>query len=449
MKKRICLSGACIIGVLLLATSIPAAEFQPIGFNALSMGGAGVASSIGSFAPYYNPALLADHKNTVEISISGGVGIREINLVDTLDTLSDIDVEDTIDRVKNTTPSIEGGNVKGNIDPAVRENIKTIKSELINLSDQNGLQICPATSVGIQVLSFGFGFFGISEGTAHGVIDKTRLDIIVEKTIGGAPPEFSTAYVKYDVDTDLFTPATLAQYQQSSLQYAMDEGYTYVQLTGLSYAEIPISYGYRFDTSMGTFNVGGSLKIMPAYTYDKEVKIDTASGDIQSELNDAKETDTSFGIDLGFLYRPTSLQSLAVGLVMKNINTPKFDTTTNRELEVKPQVRAGVAYDLSSSLTLALDMDLTKNATFLPDYDSQFIGGGVNYHPFNWLSVRGGLMQNIQESNDGTVLTGGFGFGIKWLQVDLAGQYSLKQGEFDGNTIPRYGRVQMSLVSKW
>lgn len=409
------------------------------------MGGAGVASSIGSFAPYYNPALLADHKNTAEISISGGVGIREINLADTLDTLSDIDVEDTINQVKNASPTIAGITVKGNLSDTVRQDIKTIQHELGSLSDQNGLQICPTASVGIQALSFGFGLFVVSEGTAYEIVDKSRLDIIVEKTIAGP----TTIYFEYDPDTDMFTPATSGAYQGRSLQYALDKGYTYLQLTGLSYSEIPISYGYRFDSSLGTFNVGGSLKIMPAYTYDKKVKVDTASGDIEGDLNDAKETDTSFGVDLGFLYRPTALQNLAVGLVAKNINTPKFDTTTDRELEIKPQVRAGVAYDVSNTLTMALDMDITKNETFLPDYDSQFIGGGVNFHPLSWLSVRGGVMQNIRESSDGTVLTGGLGFGIKWFQMDIAAQYSLKTGEFDGNTIPRYSRVQLSFVSKW
>ena len=46
-----------VVAAILLATPILAVEFQPIGFESASMGGAGVASARGSYAPYYNPAL--------------------------------------------------------------------------------------------------------------------------------------------------------------------------------------------------------------------------------------------------------------------------------------------------------------------------------------------------------------------------------------------------------
>ena len=54
---------------IFLSVSVYAAEFQPLGFEALSMGGAGVASSKGSYAAYYNPALLAVPRHKIEISI--------------------------------------------------------------------------------------------------------------------------------------------------------------------------------------------------------------------------------------------------------------------------------------------------------------------------------------------------------------------------------------------
>ena len=58
-------------------------------------------------------------------------------------------------------------------------------------------------------------------------------------------------------------------------------------------------------------------------------------------------------------------------------------------------------------------------------------------------------MSNMKESVEGTVLTGGLSLGVKWLQIDVAGQYSMKEGEFDGSKIPRYSKVQIALVSKW
>ena len=58
-------------------------------------------------------------------------------------------------------------------------------------------------------------------------------------------------------------------------------------------------------------------------------------------------------------------------------------------------------------------------------------------------------MENISESDEGIIYTGGFSLGTKWIQLDVAGQLSSKKGEFEGEEIPRYARVQVSLVSKW
>ena len=189
---------------------------------------------------------------------------------------------------------------------------------------------------------------------------------------------------------------------------------------------------------------------MPGKTYDMAVNIDTASEDLSDKLEDAEKNDTSFGIDLGFLYQPAGIANFAVGLVCKNLNTPKFDTASGGELEADPQVRTGVAYNmLGNMITLAADLDLTNNETFIPGYDSQMLGGGINFHPLSWLSLRGGLMRNLKESDDGTILTAGIGFGIKWFQFDLSGHYSTEDGSYDGNDIPRYAKVQLAIVSKW
>ena len=68
-----------LIPVIMLVPSAPscAAEFQIIGFDSVSMGGAGTAMSRGSFATYYNPALLAEHKNGLEVSLLSLIHISE------------------------------------------------------------------------------------------------------------------------------------------------------------------------------------------------------------------------------------------------------------------------------------------------------------------------------------------------------------------------------------
>ncbi len=453
---KIFVSCLVVVAAMLLAMPALAMEFQPIGSEAASMGGAGVASAKGSYAPYYNPALLAEHRHGMQISLSGGVGIREVNLADRLDTLSDIEVGVSVGEI-NDTPDLnaDGTAVIAGLSETDKNNITTMKNELRALSDKNGLQIMPTASLGVQVGSFGFGAYGVSEATAHAVVDPNRLDIIVEIDVpSGAPAEFGTGsqYVKYDETTDEFTPSSLDEYTASSFEYALNNNLTYVKLTGLAYAEIPIAYGRQFSTAWGKLDYGGSFKIMLGRTYDEIIDIDTDSDDVDTELEDIEHRDDSWGVDLGLLFKPSKLPKLSVGLVGKNLNTPEFDTKLGNTLKVDPQVRVGFAYDLMGDrLTFALDADLTNNDTFILNYSSQFIGGGVNFHPFNWLSLRAGLMKNIQESDDGNIWTAGLGLGLKWFQLDVTGQLSDEKSnyEVEGTELRRYARVQLAMVSKW
>lgn len=223
------------VSSILIAIPAFAVEFQPLGFEASSMGGAGVASARGSYAPYYNPALLAEHKHGMQISISAGAGVREVNIVDSIDTLSEIDIGDTLDQF--STSPVDGGTVPANIQNA----IATIKNELTVLSGQNGLQLMPSANLGMQIGNFGFGAYGVSEATAHAVVDPNRLDFIIE---------YSGVYFRYDEVAGEYALSDLAEYEASSLEYAIDQGLTYLKLTGLAYLEVPIAYGRSFPTAL-------------------------------------------------------------------------------------------------------------------------------------------------------------------------------------------------------
>jgi hypothetical protein len=142
----------------------------------------------------------------------------------------------------------------------------------------------------------------------------------------------------------------------------------------------------------------------------------------------------------------------------KNINSPKFkvDTTpsTNpqKDFTIDPLVRAGVSLPVwNDNVEFAFDADLTKNKTLVDGEESQLIGGGFEFHPASWFALRAGAMKDIasEKFDEGMIMTAGVGFGLKWLQFDLSAQMSSKKGEYDGQTIPRYAAVNLSLVSKW
>jgi hypothetical protein len=422
---------------LALASLASAYEFQPLGFESISMGGAGVASARGSMAGYYNPALLGRSAYLAEVTPGFGFGIREMNLSDNIDKLDQYDLTNTLNAVANNVLVGNGGP-----GATVPTNIQNAQQVLQSMAGgQNSLSLMPSASLGVQAMGFGIGIFGTSDGAAQAIIDPNRLALIVHDGGGN--------YFAYDPATDTYAPSNLATYNATSLEYAINNNLTYLKLTGMGVVEAPISYARKLPIPVGELIVGASVKPMRVTTYEGRINLDTNSDEIDNQLKNFDTTSTSLGIDVGALFTPPAMDNLTLGMVIKNINGPKFDTVSGGEVKIDPMMRAGAAYSLADKkIDIAADLDLTKNER-MDGTDAQFLGVGANFHPKSWLSVRAGLMQNLAESDEGTVLTGGFGFGLKWFQLDIAGQMSTKKGEYKGDSIPRYGRVNIALVSRW
>jgi hypothetical protein len=440
-----------LFGLIILQTNVSAMEFLPLDSTAISTGGAGVASASSSFGSYYNPALLAHHQTGFEWVTSVGVGIREFNLADHIDKLADVDINDTLTQIENECQNIIW--VPGQFEyvlpnDQISNDVKLIKRELGQISHNNGLQLMPNVSVGFQFGNIGIGLFSMSELTAVAMIDD-RLDFVVKSD--SVPLTYR--YIKYDENAQKITAVNENAYELSSIEYAIDKGYTYLKLKGITYYEIPIAYGKNFSTPFGNLSLGGSVKFMPGYTYEKVIKVDTESGDIADEFDDASEhQDTTFGFDLGFLYTPNFLNNrLVTGMVIKNINSPTFESKSGFEYTIDPQIRAGLLYHIwRDTLMVSMDYDFSENESILSSYTSQNIGGGIHFKPSHMLSLRCGVQQNMKSndnSDEGTIFTAGLAMGLKWFKIDLSGQYSTETTEFDGNEIPSSGRVQLSLVS--
>ncbi len=429
------------VGFFVAAAAAQAMSFQPLGFESMGMGGAGVASSTGSMAAYYNPALLAVNGHKTEIVLSGGIGVSEYNLAENIDRLSNDDLSGTIQRIADNAP-IDGSNTANGDSARMQDALSVLKDMSGRTS---GLVLTPGGAFGVQVQNFGIGVYVTSEATATPIIDPNRLDLVVLGTYNG-----QDYYAAYDPITDTYTQSDQATYEATSLEYALNNNLTYLSLQGLSIGEVPFSYGHAFETSAGTIGVGGSMKYMYGLTYDTKVGIDTNSGDLNDAFKDRDRSSSALGVDLGAYYTPAAEPNLRFGIVGKNLNSPEFDTVTERVYKVDPMVRAGVYYaGLDHWLDFAFDIDLTANKTFLDDIDSQYIGGGINIHPNQWFSLRLGAMQNVADDTFGTVLTAGLGLGFKQLQFDISGMMSTETGYYDGNDIPRYARVNFALVSRW
>ena len=422
-----------IIAVL-ATTALFGLDFQPMGFTSIGMGGAGVASAKGSMGLYYNPALLAKHRYSAEFSIGAGIGGREYNLINRIDKLAnDDDLSNTIDQIAKHAP-VSGSNKAGGYDKKMQDALE----QLYALSQGNGLSIQPTAEFAAQMGDFGIGVFGEGDLTAQAVINRQHLYVIVKDTKG-------SGYYYYDPKEDVYGASDKELYDKYSLEYALDNNLTYINVNGIAIAEVPIGYAHSFNINNSTLSVGIALKYMQGITYKNKISIDSDNDELENSLNDNKKTSSNVGVDLGLLL---SSDKIDIGIVGKYLNSPKFKYYDGSEYTIHPMVRGGVNLELTDWLEFAMDIDLTQNNTSIKDFKSQYIGGGFNIHQ-SWFSIRAGAMRNMVQDEEGTILTAGLGFGLKWFQLDVSGEAATKTGTYDGNEIPRYFKVNIALLSRW
>ena len=200
----------------------------------------------------------------------------------------------------------------------------------------------------------------------------------------------------------------------------------------LGLVEIPLAYGHTFYTRAGDINIGIAPKFIlaSAYRYNTPISF-SETPNIKFDTNTIQMTQT-FGLDLGVLYTPAFLPNLNIGLVAKNLNTPKINLSgSDGYVRLTQQVRAGVSYEMLNFLTLALDVDVLPNNTLsIANPKSQMIGGGI-LADFTFIDFRIGAMRDLySKSGEGTILTTGmnlFGF------LDVSVQYGL------GKNVTLYG----------
>ena len=491
--KKITLSLATIATL----STLNGMEFKPAGFKAMGMGGTGAASSRGSLSGYYNPALLRFSDYTTEISVNVGINVRESNLVQNVDDLSKIDFDGTVDRISDnakpgrkqltltvSTPfgdktQTEDTRVVGKPNkPEDVQNIKTAMDILTNkIGTNNGLELFVNPSFAAQFSdAFAIGIYANVAAGFRINIDPQYNKLIFKDTKTVDVPGFGSKdidiYYEYDYDNDTYgananveldasgnivADGGKTQYESSSIEYALDNGIDYVDVNGVALAEIPLSYAKVFNVANGTLSVGGSLKPMQLKTYSKHFDLGESSDDIEEDSDDSNIETTykaTLGLDLGIAYRPQD-SKLTFGLVGKNLNSPTFKYESGMphdDYKIDPMIRAGISMPIwNDNIEFALDIDLTKNDTIIEGEKSQLVGAGVELHPASWFSLRVGAMQDLQSEkfDDGTILTAGIGFGLKWFQLDVAAMMSNNTGTYDGDEIPSYTAVNVALVSKW
>ena len=490
---------ASVVLLLALPVGAGALEFQTPG--ALGIGGAGVARTTDANAMYWNPAGLAFHEKSFSSKLGLGVGISiNSSLAENVDKIGKMDVNDLknlsfsdsisipanlsasaqaveyigivndLDHNKGTLVATPGGMLAfqySNYGVAA-----IVSSELVSFPTTDTTNVRPGNPAVSTMSTFalGIGATGATtSGTLFNATQRTQIEAAFYKGgASGVTPADAKAIVdklegqlqsssgnKSGQTSQQLADAMIHMADSFTGGQSIETNKTAVAVTGIALAEIPVAYGHKFDLGpFGKVGLGAAFKIMQGtvfYTSKQLVSIN-GSSDIFKDVKDNKADSTTFGVDLGGQWRYEELTftgPINVGFVVKNVNTPKFDTDkaraiTSSKVKVEPQARVGIAIDPLSWLSLAADMDVTKNKTVLPGLDSQNFGGGLEAH-FSWIALRAGVYKNIAESSNKPVLTGGLSLGPQWLRLDVNGAVSTEKTQYDNKSYPREAKVELGL----
>lgn len=370
MRFLTVLGSIATIIIVVLPGQALAVEFVTVGPRAAGMGGAGVAITTDAYATYWNPAGLAMLKSA-DIRIQGTAQVtgRE-DIVNALDDLNDFNPNDT--------------------SPA-----NVAKAQ--NIANQINKPGATMSALGAGGLYFkghfgehAFGFNVSDVATSGGFVSSP---IQVSQTPPGTGPITITGAVA---------------------------------LRGLEARQLAFSYAYAFADK--TFAIGVTSKIIQGAAYNNNTA--PLQGGLDPNLIDnfgRAMISTSYGIDVGAMYRPSSW--LRFGLVGKDLNQPTFDAPGGLEYKLTPQVRGGMAVNPWSTMTITADMDITSNQTLVPGLKSQVLSLGMEQTVLSeFLSFRVGTYKNVQDAGSIFTPTAGLGVRIYSFRMDFASGYDFDKG---------------------
>jgi len=117
---------------------------------------------------------------------------------------------------------------------------------------------------------------------------------------------------------------------------------------------------------------------------------------------------TRFTADVGVMAR---LGATRIGVTVRNVTEPDFDTADGGKIELKRQSRAGIAYLGVQHVILAADVDLERARSSLGDVRNVAGGAELLLHPR--AAVRGGLRFNtLSDQPGGSAAVGTVGASI-------------------------------------
>lgn len=353
-----------------------------------AMGGTGVASSNYDAASTANPALLTEFTERDDISlIIPAIGAEVSDEDDVLDSLDFV-----ADTFSTLVDQINSGG----------QGADESKDSIINeLEKIDGV---PARANLGAVISISKP----SKRLAWAVAVQTAIE-------GGAIAFF-------DEDDEQAIADAIAAGDADLLDNTNSEGVA----IAAAVTELTFSIAREFQAGSLRYSIG----ITPKYQrVDTVLYVQKAnnfdSDDFEFDSSTYSNDDSNFNIDIGGSLWVT--KKINIGLMVRDLISEDYDTVMLTDTMIQSAVykvdttaTAGVAYN-GSTLTAAVDVDLTKNESFEELDKTQFLRVGIEFNAFDWAQLRAGYRHDLEDTRD-DMFTAGVGFSpFKVFHLDLTG----------------------------
>ncbi|WP_317919029.1 conjugal transfer protein TraF [Vibrio sp. MACH09] len=334
------------------------------------MGNTGVASADYLVAPYYNPALTANYRQSDDVALL--LPAISASLRDSDETLKEVDdLQDTIDAFK-ASPSAS--------------NIAKLNTHLDNLDGDKPLTVTANAGIAVAIPN-----------------DKVAINV------------FSRGYVEVIGVTDI---AAFVSDSQADTETRYEN--SKVELAAFGYTEVGIAFAKKIEIEEDqSVLIGLSPKYQQLKTYYESVTVEEFDLD---DYDKSERKENAFNLDLGAVWQK---EQWRLGVSIKDLFKQSIKTQNPAiKYELTPQVTVGGAY-ATQLFTAALDADLTKQSRYNNvDDDTQFVRMGIEGNAWDWAQLRVGYQIDVKNTLDNSI-TAGIGISpFDVVNIDLAGSYA-------------------------
>jgi hypothetical protein len=386
--------------------AMPFGTFDP---RTIAMGGAGVASATSANAVFYNPSLLSQYrvrKNKARNSrfvfplISASVSQVAKDIYDIDKSEPDQKLSDAVTAF-NADQSQANAQSVAQASKALQNDLAKVANESVNVDGIYGL------AIGVGDRREGGAFVFSRRVVGDGMLRETAHDKQLANDYTEAMTFVATGGAEGSAHPELFDT-------NGNLLDQTDTLTSTATARGLILTELGVAMAWDVAMFKSDLAFGFTPKLVQGIAYEFRGDIANTTLVTDSKNND----DWRFTFDAGINKRLNP--DLRAGLVVKNLLPMRFNTKGGDSIDIKPQLRGGLAYNSSWGLW-AFDLDLLANDAIGSGGDTQYasLGGEWRFRP---LILRAGYKRNLRGQGLAAkgVFTTGVQFRIIGIMVDLA-----------------------------